>query len=268
MFEVPMIRVDKKEYLERLQKGEFFMRSSLYYQTLEGTDTARSDPYDGAIPATTPTGLSFSKLGISDVSNPRIMIGHTFTKCFFHYNKTDCHPIEDGVYLLSMTADARKALASFSAPYALVILNPSKFVEQVDRACEKKALRLWYADVEYLTPQQLQKREHDFLTGRSKKHPGFYKRVDFQAQQEFRFCVRLPYNHISDPIIINGVECQMIDLETKEETYTLDIGGLESISCIFPVLDILNYPVVVDTNHNIVSFLREVNYERLEGQRD
>ena len=268
MFEVPMIRVDKREYLERLQNGEFFMRSSLYYQALDCIDTARSDPYDGAIPATSTTGLLFSKLGISEVSNPRIMIGHTFIKCFFHYNKTDCYLIQDGVYLLNMTDDARKAVASFSAPYALVILNPSKFVEQVSRPCEKRASRLRCDDVEYLTTQNLQEREHDFLTGRYKKHPVFYKRVDFQAQQEFRFCVQVPYKHISNPIVTNGMEYQIIDSEAKKETYTMDIGGLESVSCILPVIDVLNYPVIVDTNNNSVSFLREVKYEKIGGQRD
>ena len=89
MFELPMIRADEKEYLERLQSGEFYMRSSLYYQALDSTDTARSDPYDGAIPAPNPTGFPFSKLGISNISHPRIMMLHTFVKCFFHYNKTD-----------------------------------------------------------------------------------------------------------------------------------------------------------------------------------
>ena len=89
MFELPMIRVDGKEYLERLQKGEFFMRSSLYYQGLDGKDTARSDPFDGAIPATGNSGFPFSQLGISDIRNPRIMMGNTFIKCFFYYNKVD-----------------------------------------------------------------------------------------------------------------------------------------------------------------------------------
>ena len=267
MFELPMIRVDDKEYLERLQEGEFFMRSSLYYQTLDGKDTARSDPYDGAIPSGNPTGFLFSKLGISGIRNPRIMMGHTFVKCFFYYGKTDCHQIQDGVYILSMTADARKALSAFTSSHVLLILNPSQLVEQVDQACKKQALKLWYSDAEYLTPEELAQREVEFITGQSTVHPVFCKNKDFQSQQEFRFCVKMPYKHISESKFLNGIEYQMIDSEAKDETYTLDIGSIKNISCILPMSEMLKYPVVVDTTNKEVSFLREVDYEKIERQR-
>lgn len=266
MFEIPMIRVDQKEYLERLQEGEFFMRSSLYYQTLDEKDTARSDPYDGTIPSVDPTGFPYSELGVSGITKPRIMMGHTFIKCFFYYNKTDCHQIQNGVYLLTMTADARNALSDFSSSYALIILKPSQFVEQVNLACQKAGLKLWYSEVGYLTSEELDQRRVEFLTGQSTTHPVFYKNKAFQFQQEFRFCVRVPYRHISETKTLNGIEYQMIDLEAKDETYTLHIGNLKSISCILPMSELLKYPVVVDTNNREVSFLREVDYETIERQ--
>lgn len=268
MFEIPMIRVDQKEYLERLQEGEFFMRSSLYYQTLDHKDAARSDPYDGTIPSDNLTGLPFSELGIAGITNSRIMIGHTFIKCFFYYNKTDCHQLQNGVYLLTMKADARNALSNFSSSYALIILKPSEFVEQVSRACHKEEVNLRYSEVEYLTSEELDQRSVEFLTGQSKTHPVFYKNEFFRSQQEFRFCVQVPYKHISEPKILNGIEYQMINLEAKDETYTLHIGSLKSISCILPMSEMLNYPVVVDTSKREVSFLSEVDYEKIEGQRD
>ena len=268
MFELPMIRVDGKEYLERLRRGEFFMRSSLYYQTLDSKDTARSDPYDGAIPAPKLTGSSFSELGISNFRNPRIMIGHTFIKCFFYYDKTDCRQIQDGVYLLSMTADTKKALSEFSSLYALIILKPSQLVEQVSLTCQKEALKFWYSEVEYLTSEALEQRRIEFLTGQSKIHTVFYKNIDFQSQQEFRFCVQVPYKHISKSKNLNGIEYQMIDLEAKEETFTLNIGSLKNISCILPVSEMLNYPILVDVNNKQISFLREVDYEKIERQQD
>ena len=244
------------------------MRSSLYYQALDSKDTARSDPYDGAIPATKPTGSSFSKLGISHIRNPRIMMGHTFIKCFFYYDKTDCHQIQDGFYLLSMTADARKALSEFSSLYALIILKPSQLVEQVSLTCQKEALKLWYSEVEYLTSEELEQRRIEFLTGQSMIHPVFYKNIDFQSQQEFRFCVQVPYKHISEPKKLNEIEYQIIDLKATEETFTLNIGSLKNISCILPVSEMLNYPIVVDVNNKQISFLREVNYEKIERQWD
>lgn len=269
MFEIPMIRVDQKEYLELLQEGEFFMRSSLYYQTLDDKDIARSDPYDGTIPSSDPTGFPFSELGISGITKPRIMIGHTFIKCFFYYNKTDCHQLQNDVYLLTMTADARNALSDFSSSYALIILKPSEFVEQVSQTCQKEAVDLWYSEVEYLTSEEFNQRGIEFITGQSRRHPVFYKNKDFQSQQEFRFCVRVqvPYRHISETKTLNGIEYQMIDLEAKDETYTLHIGNLKSISCILPMSELLKYPVVVDTNNRGVSFLREVDYETIERQR-
>lgn len=268
MFELPMIRVDDKEYLERLQKGEFFMRSSLYYQGLDGKDTARSDPFDGAIPATGNNGFPFSQLGFSDIRNPRIMMGNTFIKCFFRYNKMNCGKLQEGIYILCLTTDVRKALSDFASSYALIILSPAQFVEQVSKACEKEGLALYCSDAEYRTPEELQQIGADFIMGRSKRHPSFYKRTSFQNQQEFRFCVRLPYKHISEVKTSNGIEYQLIDSKAKEETYTLKIGSLENISCIMPVLEMLSYPVIVDTNKKMVSFLKGVSYEEIERQRD
>ena len=268
MFELPMIRVDGKEYLERFQKGEFFMRSSLYYQGLDDRDTARSDPYDGAIPATGSIDSPFLKLGISNIRNPRIMMGHTFIKCFFYYNEMECRKLQEGVYILCLTNDARKALSDFESSYALIILSPTQFVEQVNKACEREGLKLWYADVEYRTSEELQQIEIDFITGRSKKHPSFYKRMEFQNQQEFRFCVRVPYKHISETKTSNGIEYQLIDSKAKEETYILNIGSLENISCMLPMSEMLSYPVIVDINNKMVSFLKGVSYEEIERQRD
>lgn len=268
MFELPMIRIDGKEYLERLQEGEFFMRSNLYYQSLDGKDAARSDPYDGAIPATKLAGFPFAEFGISGITNPRIMMGHTFVKCFFYYRRTDCHQIQDGVYILTMKTDTRKALAEFISSHALIILNPSQLVEQVNQECEKRALKLWYGEVEYLTDEELRKRKIGLLTRSCRKNPCFYKSADYQEQQEFRFCVRVPYKHISEVKTLNGIEYFTIDLEAKDETYTLNIGSLKNISCILPISEILNYPVLVDSNSKKVCFLREAKYEELEGLRD
>lgn len=268
MFELPMIRVDGKEYLERLQKGEFFMRSSLYYQGLDGKDTARSDPFDGAIPATGNSGFPFSQLGISDIRNPRIMMGNTFIKCFFYYNKVDCRKLQEGIYILCLTADVRKTLSDFASSYALIILSPAQFVEQVSKACEKEGLALYCSDAEYRTPEELQQIGADFIMGRSKRHPSFYKRTSFQNQQEFRFCVRVPFKHISTIKMQNGIEYYLMDSKVKEETYTLNIGSLENISCIMPMSEILSYPVIVNMNNKVVSFLKEVSYEEIEGQRD
>lgn len=267
MFELPMIRVDDKEYLERLQKGEFFMRSSLYYQGLDDDDTARSDPFDGAIPATGNSSFHFSQLGISDVRNLRIMMGHTFIKCFFYYNKMECRKLQEGVYILYLTTGARKALSDFASSYALIILSPAQFVEQVSKACDREGVDLWYSDVEYRTTEELRQIKVDFMMGHYNKHPSFYKRKDFQNQQEFRFCVRLPYKHISEVKTSNGIEYQLIDSKAKEETYTLKIGSLENISCIMPVSEMLSYPVIVNMNNKVVSFLKEVSYEEIEGQR-
>ena len=60
----------------------------------------------------------------------------------------------------------------------------------------------------------------------------------------------------------------MIDLEAKEETFTLNIGSLKNISCIIPVSEMLNYPILVDVNNKQISFLREVDYEKIERQQD
>ena len=233
MFELPLLRVDEKKYLERLQEGEFFMRSSLYYQMMDEKDIARSDPFDGAIPAADFTGFPLSQFGISDISNARIMLGNTFIKSFFHYDNNDCCQIQESIYCLRLSTCARKALLNFSASYALILISPSQLVEQVKSVCENQKLKLWYDEVEYLTDKQLYERKIGLATGKCRKNPCFYKSIDFQAQQEYRFCVQVPYKHMSHPQVLNNVEYFNIYEEAKEETYTLSIGSIKNILAFF-----------------------------------
>ena len=77
----------------------------------------------------------------------------------------------------------------------------------------------------------------------------------------------MPYKHISTIKTQNGIEYYLMDSEVKGETYTLNIGSLENISYIMPVSKMLSYPVIVNMNNKVVSFLKEVSYEEIEGQR-
>ena len=115
--------------------------------------------------------------------------------------------------------------------------------------------------------EEMEQKGIEIVTGQSRLHPVFYKNRVFESQQEFRFCVKSPYKHNSELKILNGIEYQTIDLDAKDETFTLNIGSLESISCIIPMSEMLKYPVVVDTNNKDVSFFREVDYEKIEAQR-
>src|SRR5699024_3649048 len=121
--------------------------------------------------------------------------------------------LQEGVYILCLTADVRKALSDFASSYALIILSPAQFVEQVSKDCEREGVNLRYSDVEYRTPEELQQIEVDFIMGRSKRHPSFYKRMNFQNQQEFRFCIQVPYKHISTIKTQNGIEYYLMDSE-------------------------------------------------------
>ena len=157
------------------------------------------------------------------------MMGNTFRKCFFRYNKMNCGKLQEGIYILCLTADVRKALSDFASSYALIILSPAQFVEQVSKACEKEGLALYCSDAEYRTPEELQQIGADFIMGCSKRHPSFYKRTSFQNQQEFRFCVRVPFKHISKIKMQSGIEYYLMDSKEKAETYTLNIVRLKNI---------------------------------------
>ncbi len=261
MFELPMLRVDKKEYLERLQAGEFFMRSSLYYQGLDYKDSARSDIFDGCIPAKV-EDFPYSEFGISKPENSRLMIGNTFLKSFFIYKENDCHIIQENVYLLTISDDAKNALSNFSEEHVIMIMSPCELVEKVNNICEKESLKLWYSEVEYLDYKEMNKRKIEFLTGKSMKNPVFYKDVEFKYQQEFRFCIKYPYKNISIIKNKHGIDYQIISQNALYETHTINIGNISNISIIVPLSKILKYPVIVDMNEKKISFLNEEYYER------
>ena len=88
MFELPIIRFDDQKWLEELQKGQFYMRPSMYYQLMEEDGYVRNDPFDGSIPFPDNDKILKSISGKETVRE-RLLLFDMFIKCFYHCTEED-----------------------------------------------------------------------------------------------------------------------------------------------------------------------------------
>ena len=262
MFELPLIRLDKLEYLQKMQAGELYMRNSFYYQTLEQIDIARSDPYDGSLPTDGVIKMPAFGSKESQIQNPRIVMGDTFIKCFFYYSEQECTKTSSGEYLLLLSEDSKTELSSFNQDFALVIVSPNRFIEQVERACLQNQSKLWYSSIDYIDREEMTKLTEEFVKAlQSEKeliNPSFYKDKRFSKQQEFRICARHPYRSISAPLIDRGLEYFKIAPTVVDEVFSIDIGSIESISFIIPFARLIDQTIIIKANENSIRLSSEV----------
>lgn len=235
----PLVLVAKKEYLERLQKGSFYMRNCLYYQTIAGEDIQRGDKYDGAVKC------GYKGYGIPDsiqkiVSNPRLTTGlGNYIKCFFHYSKRDVKVFSNSYVQFALSSESQNVLQEFNEEYALFVFDVDELIRRFSDACKKMKLQCFYDDVEYFTEDEYESYErslycaiHERVPNDDIPDPVFVKRDLFEKQQEYRFCVKY--------------EQEIEDGKIYEEAKTINIGNIEDISIIVKLSDICKHPIIMD----------------------
>ena len=240
MFEFPLIRFDDRQWLIKLQNGEFFMRNSLYYQKIEAEDLARSDPYDGSIPFPD-TNSVMKEITGKETKNERIVLLNRFIKCFYHCTDADFTYIGGNIWKLQLSKEAMQEVSNFKVDSAMIIFNPSAFINQVLKECNINSKRMWYGDVKYLDDkdyhQIIQTLEEE--PSECYKIP-FYKRMKFKNQKEFRFCIHHPFVHYDR-------ESTWIDIpkEVVDKSYSLQIGAIED-SCVMNINTLFHNGVLLD----------------------
>ena len=234
----PLVLVAKKEYLESLQKGFFYMKNCLCYQAIEGDDIQRGDKYDGAVKC------GYKGYGIPDslqntVTNPRLMEIDNYIKCFFHYKKRDMKMRTDFCAQFTISPEATKVLQEFNEEYALVVFSAGEFIRRFSNVCQKANLIFDYGDVNYVSDDdynRYRQRIEDIVQGKASNkgggNPVFVKRDVFENQQEFRFCIKHKQ--------------EITDGTSLAEAISIDIGNVEDISVVVKLSDICRYPIIMD----------------------
>lgn len=186
---LPIVRISQKEYLEDLQNGKLFMRNIHYYQRLESEDLARSDPFDGAIPAPgiIPQVLHESS-SVSEINlqTARITTFNTYVSCFFGIEPRQ---IDSSGRIILLPAIANE-LRRFNCEDAIII-DLNCFARRLEKIVEAEQPNLNYGHITYLSEQdygiEMSNLTHGMLTSQPME---FLKRNIFANQQEFRISCR------------------------------------------------------------------------------
>lgn len=237
MFELPIIRFDDQKWLEELQKGQFYMRPSMYYQLIEDDGYVRNDPYDGSIPFPDNDKILKSISGKETVRE-RLLLSDRFIKCFYHCTEED---IIYGSNLLKITFSktAIQVIKSFEKDSALVIFNPTVLRDQIAKSTEELT---WCGDVQYLDEDGYRNALNSMLSNPSVSYKiPFFKPSKYSAQKEYRICVKHPFG-----IIDEGASCLDLSKDYIEGlSYTIDIGPIKS-SCIISVNNLIRNGILYD----------------------
>lgn len=233
-----LIRFDNKEYLKELQNGKLFLRTCLYYQQYDKSDTARSDSFDGSLPLSKKY-LDFSNFGINGISNSRITDPDSFIKCFYMCFNSEYKQINPLTWELSLSDNTINEFKKFGVESALLIFNVYDFINQIKKKCNENKESFLFSPTEYLSnAEQKEMEETLFKKGKLQSDVSFFKDNTYNGQKELRVCVKhkvfekflKPFKNTNDGNVIYHVSD-----EFKEQVYTIDIGQIKN-------------SVIVDTN--------------------
>lgn len=247
-FELPLLRVDKKEYLEDLRRGKLYLRNNLYYQRLEADNEVRSDPNDGSLP--TEGIVESPSIDGKTLRNMRITQGNAYIKCFYHYKQEDVVKINERYYRLTIPEEAKQSLMSFGSDHVMVISSPIIFTSRIEEAALKAGDTSHCENVEYFDEKGIRNKTIEFINGLNNgvmtSNPIFCKDIKYKDQQEFRVCVRHLRNDLLSTKISYGIEYYDITQEYIDTPYTINIESIEDISCIIDLKDLIEGSLVID----------------------
>lgn len=238
MFEIPLIRFDDRKWLEKLQEGQLFMRPSIYYQLMEDDGDVRSDPYDGSIPFADNRRI-MKRLSGKETIRERIVMFNRYVKCFYRCTKENLI-YGKGIVKIRFSDSAIKAIQGFDTDSALVILSPSTLIKQISERTEDA---IWYGDVQYLEEDGYTKALHSLYKNPSyiDKIP-FYKPAKYSKQQEYRICVKHPFDEIDEKKLWLDISKDTVN----NLSYSMDIGPIKE-SCILSVQNLVQNGILYDS---------------------
>lgn len=251
----PLIRVDNKDFLEQLQQGELFMRNSLYYNSGDSTDTARTDKFDGSYP-TTPVQTFLNKdLYNLNLNNSRFMMIDAFVKCFFHYYPKNAEKYGRTGLRYRISDASRKELSSFGSDSVMIIFDAKAFYTQFETACQQQNIEYNYCDVTYLSKDERNKESMKLINlNPNTLNPAFVKEKRFSYQQEFRLYIKHQLNNVTEHITENGMPYVFIPEETAKQSVTINIGDISEYSAIVSFDEFINSNFLFDSKNKVWAF--------------
>lgn len=252
-----LIRTDALTYLQDLQEGKLFMRTSLYYQNMEADDLARKDHLDGSIPDSGKYFKVSLPPEIGPIRNSRFTEMNCYIKCFHQYSLSDLHRIDEHTLALEFSEETRNSLRAFGNDYAMILLG-DKFIQQFKHACESKGFTCGCGSICYMNEEQYATHEAAVLQyvndrNQGKPHPAPQPRPTlckpdvFRAQQEYR--VFLFYETEEAQEMMGKGVFILPDKENSDKAfgqpYVLNVGSLKEISLIVPISSILDNPLYI-----------------------
>ena len=240
----PLIRFESRKWLDKLINGELFMRNSFYYQTLEESDSARSDTFDGSAPFADKNRIMESIIG-QEVRNARLMVLDRYIKCFYHCTEDDFIQTESGLWKLSLSGKAKDAANEFNADSVLLVFEPIEFIKQVEKVCARNNESFSYGNVKYIDyDEQGFTTVYDDIFRNNKIYElPFYKDKKFSNQKEFRICIQHQYINADETTTVLYLPKSIGDI-----TYSINIGKIEN-ACILSKENFLKNGVLLDVKN-------------------
>ena len=247
----PLLRVDKREYLEDLQKGNLFMRSNLYYQKMD-CDKERGDIYDGAING---DWLSIDipiEMQDNKISNHRIVMGNCFIKSFFQYVDDEVEKAGEYAYKYSASEKSQEVLVKFNdADAIMIIMDTGAFIRQFEDACNSKRIRYWYGNVDYMDEESIRDLQETQVQSLL-LNIAFIKRKKYSNQQEFRLVVQHSLSKESDETLYKQGIAQL-DKSIIDMPFEVNMGRIDDYSVILPLKEFLGRSIFIDYKRSLFS---------------
>lgn len=257
VFSFPILRVDRKEYLEELQCGKLFMRTAMYYQQDEEKDP-RYDSYDCAVPTDDIFRVSYLD---RDIRNGHFVDPRWYVKCFYGFRPSDVFCKCDGIFIVRMGKESKEWFSELNNTHALLINNTFEFMRRFYEHCKAKRLQYLADAVQYIDDDSYFQYKLDYAKAAKNssgpqqnicwKYPPMplCKRKKFSSQQEVRLCVAyrdvvdlLEENHRRG-IILSPEKMNEIRNMTKQE----EIGSIADISEIYTIDEIFKMEIPIST---------------------
>ena len=228
---LPLLRIADEIWLKEYIQGHIFLRSHLYFQSLEETDTARADKFDGAVPAI--NSNVFDSMQCSSnrkVSNIRIMNLNVFVGCLFSFQSSNIRNYQDGRPVLFLSDNNIEEIRGFKSDSVLIIHNKAEFTHRLRLASAHSGIPCKIGTVKYNKCSSEVVSDGllgEYLGGHKNFETiPFLKDDRFRYQQEFRICCEYKNsiaNHTADGIF-------SLDKNVKNQYRIFDVGSILDIS--------------------------------------
>ena len=225
------------------------MRNIQYYQRLESEDLARSDPFDGAIPAPgiIPQALQEStEISKINLQTTRFTSFNTYVSCFFGIEP---HQIDASGHI-ALSLSVADELRKFGCEDAIII-DLNCFAKRLEKIVETEQPTLNFGHVTYLSDQNYNVESSNLMQGILTSQPmEFLKRDIFAKQQEFRISCKqndILYQKLCSlcpPNFAVSISPEMAK-QIGDSHIIIDIGSIREFSKLIKLTDLLEGKIAI-----------------------